>query len=497
MIQPRTLFLAIATSFALGVSAGPVVAQPADSPPPSAADIEAAKKAFGEGKAAFDAKKFKEASEKFKESYRLSKRPTLLYNIALALDEDKQPDVALFYYKKFMAEAPADDAQRPLAEARIKALAPPAPTTGTTPTTTPTTGTTPTTAPDPVKPKPRTAGPIVVAPAGTYSANDFQHRIVDEAPPNKALDVTATVPTDSGFAVTLFYRGSGEANFTALPMKWRYNELVGRIPAAKMNGTSVQYYLEVKDQAGTMITKVAKPASPNLIYMEANAKSNLYPDWDYDTAKLTAVPESGKVVDDTTTTTTTTTATDDNPLAGDTSDDPLGAGEDTRVAQVETPEVTTPGGNQDAGPGGGGGGFMDVGSTKFTVVKWTTSALAVGAFVAAGLFYKSALDSAGTLEDEADSADCFGGEAPPCVYDDYLQDTESTGKNSETFFYVSLGAGAVIGGVAIYYWIKDLKGSSARETPSKTVRGKKKSRTFIAAPSVGDGVLGGTAAWEW
>ena len=54
--------------------------------------------------------------------------------------------------------------------------------------------------------------------------------------------------------VTLFYRGSGDSDFKAKVMKWRYKELVARIPAKKMSGTSVQYYIEVKDQTGALGT---------------------------------------------------------------------------------------------------------------------------------------------------------------------------------------------------------------------------------------------------
>ena len=39
------------------------------------------------------------------------------------------------------------------------------------------------------------------------------------------------MPEDSGWTVTLYYRGSGDAKFIAKVMKWRYKELVARIPA--------------------------------------------------------------------------------------------------------------------------------------------------------------------------------------------------------------------------------------------------------------------------
>jgi hypothetical protein len=162
-------------------------------------------------------------------------------------------------------------------------------------------------------------------------------------------------------------------------MKWRYNELVGRIPAAKMSGTSVQYYLEVKDSAGTVITKVAKPASPNVIYLESTASAQFYPDWNPDAASTNINTGGGTTKPDVGTTTNTGGGSgpidDEDPLSRDTSEDPLAAGNNNkRVAD-------TSGGGFGAGGGGPetptthGGGFMDVGSTKFTYMKWGTTAV--------------------------------------------------------------------------------------------------------------------------
>ena len=58
-------------------------------------------------------------------------------------------------------------------------------------------------------------------------------RSIEAAPPGKPLDVTAFVPEDSGWTVTLYFRGSGDAKFIAKPMKWRYKELVARIPGGE------------------------------------------------------------------------------------------------------------------------------------------------------------------------------------------------------------------------------------------------------------------------
>src|SRR6185503_14306028 len=68
--------------------------------------------------ALFDEGKLPEAIEKFKESYRLSKNPVLLYNIGFTLDQSGQKDKALFYYRKFLADAPKTAKQRKEVEKR-------------------------------------------------------------------------------------------------------------------------------------------------------------------------------------------------------------------------------------------------------------------------------------------------------------------------------------------------------------------------------------------
>jgi len=295
---------------------------------PSAADLAAAKKAYTEGKALHDKGNLPDAIEKFKESYRLSKNPLLLYNIAFTMDEAGTKDLALFYYKKFLTDAPPDATQRASVTDRVKVLEKEVPASEKQPDPSAVT----TTKPDP-KPDAKTDSKI--KPAGTYSATDFQHQVVEEAPPGKPLDLTASVPDDSGFVVTLYFRAAGESNFTARVMKPRYKELVARIPAAKMSGTAVQYYVECKDAAGTVVTRAGKSTEPNLVSIEASAPPKFYPD----------------VVDDVT----------PPPVrqAGGDSEDPLSG--KTRVAQVDQPIINEPSEQRDQP------------SSSLTYAKWGTT----------------------------------------------------------------------------------------------------------------------------
>jgi tetratricopeptide (TPR) repeat protein len=119
-VKRTILTITIALAAVLLPTAQRAWAQPNDKP--TAEQLEAAKKAFAEGKAFHDQGKLPEAIEKFKESYRLSRNPVLLYNIALTLDENKQTDNALFYYRKFLSDAPQDASQRPTVTEKVKTL---------------------------------------------------------------------------------------------------------------------------------------------------------------------------------------------------------------------------------------------------------------------------------------------------------------------------------------------------------------------------------------
>ncbi len=442
------------------VAIAPASSAWADDPAPSKEQLEAAKKAFGEGKALYEEGKFAEAVEKFKESYRLSRNPLLLYNIGFSLDQAGQRDKALFYYRKFLSDAPANAAQRKDVTKRVEVIEKEkleADLNGTsTPTETDASATTP----------PKTEEPkaeIKIKPAGTYSEKDFQHQLVDAAPPGKPLDITAFVPEDSGFTVTLYYRGSGDAKFVAKPMKWRYKELVARIPASKMAGSTVQYYLEVKDQAGTSIAKSGKSTSPNLVYLDESANPRFYPDLtDEDEPAMTASQQRRH---------------DD--------EDPLGGGNHQEVDPEDQQQEVGP--SEPATPGNG---FRDVGSSKFEKAKWISTG-AAGVFVGASIVtYILAKKQASNLE--ADSTSCG---TPPCrqVDGDYDLAVQDAGKRYNTLHQVSTVFGVAAAGVAAYFWYRQL---TAKKHGELKVGNKNSSpeTTWAVTPSLSEGFTGAAAA---
>ncbi|MGE5181026.1 MAG: hypothetical protein ACM31C_03145 [Acidobacteriota bacterium] len=425
---------------------------------PTKEQLDAAKKAFVEGKQLHDQGKLLDAVEKFKESYRLSKNPLLLYNIGLTLDEAGQKDNALLYYRKFLSDAPQGAAQRATASERVKVLEKEkldADLNGTP------------TKPEPTKPdttKPDTTPkPVKIKPPGSYSANDFQHQLVDSAPPGKPLDITAYVPEDSGWTVTLEYRKAGDASFTAKPMKWRYKELVGRIPAAAMKGNTVQYYIEVKDQQGNKVTSSGKSTDPNLVTIEAGAAPRYYPDMADDSGALPPPIEEGKRHDE---------------------EDPL---HQRRVADQpnENPLQST-GGEQ---TGGQGGGFSDVGSTQFTYLKWGTTGVAVALLGTGIATYIAAGSQASNLASDATSCG-----TPPCrTFDSYDKDVQAAGQRYQTISNVTLGLGVAVGAVAGYIWYREL---SARKHGELKLGAKTSSpeATWVIVPSIDDHFTGAAAA---
>jgi len=443
--------IALAIAFATLAIIAPT---PARAQQPSPADITKAKAAFGEGKKLFDAGDFAEAAAKFKESYKLSKNPVLLYNIGFSNEKAGQDDIALFYYRKFLTDAPADAAQRPEVVDKVKELEKKFQTPGTVEPV----------KPEPVKPEPVKTEPVKIKPVGTYSATDFQHRTVDTAPPKKPLDITAIVPEDSGFVVTLNFRTAGEGKFTSKEMTWRYKELVGRIPAQKMLGDSVQYYIEVKDTAGTVVTRAGKSTSPNLITLEAGASPQFYPDF----------TENGTV------------ATPAETIGDDTDEDPLTG---KKKAPKKVAVIPSGDGIEINPQPTGGNGLTDVGSSKFKYAKWGTTIGAASMVGLSFLTYYLAGKQASALEE--DTLICG---APPCrMFDQYDRDLEAAGKRYQTLSTVTLVVGVGAAAVAGYFWYKQL---TAKKRGEQRISGKTAApeASWSIIPSLDESSLGAAAA---
>ena len=341
--------------------------------------------------------------------------------------------MALYYYRKFLKEAPPEAEQRPAVIERVKVLEQQFDPNAGAPIQT-------TTSDGPKK-------PIAIKPPGTYNAKDFEHQIVEAAPPGKPLDVTAFVPDDSGFVVTLFYRTAGEGKYASKEMKWRYKELVGRIPAPKMIGNAVQYYIEVKDTAGTLVTRSGKSTSPNLVNLEAGAPANFYPD----------LTDEGEALS-----TTEIRNLDDE-------DDPLNRGRKSAAAEpvIEAPPPP-------------GTGFRDVGSQRFRYTKWGSTGAAVALGGLSLVFYIQAVNYARQLQEDYRSCD-----GPPCrMFDQYAIDVQTTGKRYETMSQIAFGLGLAATGVAGYFWYKEYRAKRRGELKVSTKNAPRPVASWSVAPAI-------------
>lgn len=404
---------------------------------PSAADIEQAKAHFARGAELVKQGKHAEAAAEFKESYRLSRNPLLLYNIGYVYDELGDKELALFYFRKFLHDAPGDSDNHAYARDRVAALereleaGEPQPAGTTTPT-----GSAP---PAPTAPSGSSDEPASeTAPgANAPAVREFMHQVVDEAPPGMPLDLTAFVPPNSDWQVVLYYRGQGASRFTAVVMKRRYNELVGRIPASVMRGTSVQYYIEVKDRSGAIVARAGRSTSPNVVFIDKAAPPRYYPD-----------------------------------LGGPPAPTPTAAAADGAKPARD--------------------GYFDVGSARFSRLKWAATGAAGGLLAAALASYFVAADAASTLEAEAfksnRSTTCSDGGSRPCIeFSDFQRDTQRHGQRYQTVYRVTLTAGVISAGLASYLWYREIRTRPAEQTPA----------AVTVVPVVGPDVVGGTASIEF
>lgn len=381
-----------ALAVALAV-AGPARVAFADEAPPTSEQLAQAKQAFEEGNALFKAGKLPEAIEKLKESFRLSRNAFLLYNIGHSYDQLGQKEMVLFYYRKFLASAPANAPMRDNVSKRVAEL-------------------------EAENIQAATlegdaaANTAATAPAVTskYSKADFKHEQIFTVPPGNPIDVTAFVPQDSGYTVKLFFRSAGEAAFTAKPMTWRNVELVARIPAPKVTGSNVQYYLEVRDTSNNLITRSGKSTSPVLVNIENGAQPHYYADF---------VDEGGEVF--------------------------------VPVTVIEEPLFSSDGRQTDVQP-----------TSKFGTVKWISTGIAAASLGTSIVSYLMAGKEHDKLVSDANACG-----APPCqVFDaEFGQKVQEVGQRWDLTYKITLGVGITAAAVSGYFWYRDMK-AKKRRTPS-------------------------------
>ena len=295
-----------------------------------------AKKHYKMGQDAYAEGKYEVAIKELKKAYLLKRIPAILVNIAMTYRKTKDFDMSLYFYKKYLTEAPADDKQRPSVDTAIvetekerelanrpqqlepakpaveMAKAEPVKPAVEAAKPVAEAGKTVAEAAKPVaeaaKPAAEAAKPVVeagtaVAEAGQAkvegaaaqgvaatpapaaeavevakvekSATDWAHTPVDSAPPGQPIDVRVQMPVMKGVKVKVYFRKEGQATFESAELKRRGNEKVARLPATVTSGRTFQYYVEARDAAGTVVKNSGSESSPNIVLIDATARPQL------------------------------------------------------------------------------------------------------------------------------------------------------------------------------------------------------------------------------
>jgi hypothetical protein len=258
-------FLSTVALTALLCAAGSARAQDAD----DAEVTRMAKEHYKSGLEAYKAGKYEIAIKELKKAYLLKRLPALLLNIGATYRKMGDYDLALHFYQKYLDEAPPDakdrgEVQGIIAEVQKEKAGGGAP---------PPADTNTQVAPPPSEteapPPPRHVEKAIDMP------KEFSHTPVDAAPPDQPIDVRVSMPVMKGVKVYVFYRVAGQADFTQVLMKRRGREKVGRIPGEAVGGKALQYYVEARDPAGSVVKSSGSPSDPNVIMIDANAPSQV------------------------------------------------------------------------------------------------------------------------------------------------------------------------------------------------------------------------------
>jgi hypothetical protein len=284
-----------------------------------------AKLHFKAGQEAYASGKYDTAIKELKRAYVLKRIPAILMNIAMTYRKTKDYEMALYFYRKFLAEAPADDKMRSKVEQEVTEVeqeriaasqpqnlepakpafemarpAPPADPTKIPPaaqatkpaeagkTADPAKAATPggpatATASGPGAPTtaPAQAGAPTPTPEATAAApadkpvTEWSHTPIDAVPPGKPVDVRVQMPVMKGVKVKVFFRKEGQANFESVELKRRGNEKIARLPESVSAGRTFQYYVEARDGAGTIVKSSGNDSSPNIVLIDPTARPQL------------------------------------------------------------------------------------------------------------------------------------------------------------------------------------------------------------------------------
>jgi hypothetical protein len=193
-----------------------------------------------QGLAALRDGRIDEALSELKKAYLLSREPELLIAIARAYEARGDRNNQLYYYKKYLAEAPAKARERVEVMGAIDRL---------------------------IAQQAAQGGEA----ASSQAPKRWRHAPVDSAPPGQPLDIWVVTPVTYGVRVFLHFRAQGQLEFAAVEMKRRGPVKVARIPASEVRGTSLQYYIEARDKSGAVVERSGSVEEPHVVALEVGA----------------------------------------------------------------------------------------------------------------------------------------------------------------------------------------------------------------------------------
>ncbi len=213
--------------------------------------VEQAKQHYKLGLDAYKAGKYDVAIRELKKAYLLKRLPPLLLNIGATYRKMNDVDLSLHFYQKYLDEAPAGAKDRAEVEKIIGELKDQknAPTE-----------------------EPKNDEPAPSRDPKRGGGSEWNHNVIDAVPPETPIDVRVSTSVMKGVKVFVYYRGSGQADYNSVLMKRRGREKVGRIPGEAVTGRSLQYYIEAKDGAGTVVKSSGSQTNPNIIMVEEGVK---------------------------------------------------------------------------------------------------------------------------------------------------------------------------------------------------------------------------------
>jgi len=114
------------------------------------------------------------------------------------------------------------------------------------------------------------ASPAAADDSGSDST--LSHDVVDSAAPNHPLYLTATTPGCDDCWLLLYVRKQGSSIFARLLTKQSGGAHTAKIPASHMQGSTVQYYFEVRNGSGRIIGHSGRSDSPHIVSLDPATK---------------------------------------------------------------------------------------------------------------------------------------------------------------------------------------------------------------------------------